>query len=98
MQNGGDRFPFTSLRDHVPQQIEDPEKSPQRDVYYGLRRAIIEQALMPGDKLTEDVIGDRFGVSRTIVGPLSRGSTPRVWWICSRTRGGHRPAEPVGGA
>lgn len=36
-------------------------------VYAGLRRAIIEQALMPGDKLTEDVIGDRFGVSRTIV-------------------------------
>ncbi|WP_201862937.1 GntR family transcriptional regulator [Microvirga soli] len=36
-------------------------------VYGGLRRAIIEQALMPGDKLTEDVIGDRFGVSRTIV-------------------------------
>src|ERR671912_707834 len=36
-------------------------------VYAGLRRAIIEQALLPGDKLTEDVIGDRFGVSRTIV-------------------------------
>jgi DNA-binding GntR family transcriptional regulator len=36
-------------------------------VYAGLRRAIIEQALMPGDKLTEDVIGERFGVSRTIV-------------------------------
>lgn len=36
-------------------------------VYAGLRRAIIEQALMPGDKLTEDLIGDRFGVSRTIV-------------------------------
>ncbi|MBM6581056.1 GntR family transcriptional regulator [Microvirga sp. BT689] len=36
-------------------------------VYAGLRRAIIEQALMPGDKLPEDIIGDRFGVSRTIV-------------------------------
>lgn len=36
-------------------------------VYFGLRRAIIEQALLPGDKLTEDVIGERFGVSRTIV-------------------------------
>jgi DNA-binding GntR family transcriptional regulator len=36
-------------------------------VYSGLRRAIIEQALLPGDKLTEDVIGERFGVSRTIV-------------------------------
>ena len=36
-------------------------------VYAGLRRAIIEQALMPGDKLTEDVIGERFSVSRTIV-------------------------------
>ncbi|WP_420846268.1 GntR family transcriptional regulator [Microvirga brassicacearum] len=43
-------------------------KSPRSEsVYYGLRRAIIEQALMPGDKLTEDLIGDRFGVSRTIV-------------------------------
>jgi DNA-binding GntR family transcriptional regulator len=43
-------------------------KSPRSEtVYHGLRRAIIEQALMPGDKLTEDVIGDRFGVSRTIV-------------------------------
>jgi DNA-binding GntR family transcriptional regulator len=36
-------------------------------VYFGLRRAIIEQALLPGDKLTEDVIGERFSVSRTIV-------------------------------
>ncbi|NIX78324.1 GntR family transcriptional regulator [Microvirga terricola] len=38
-----------------------------KSVYEGLRRAIIEQALMPGDKLTEDLIGERFGVSRTIV-------------------------------
>jgi DNA-binding GntR family transcriptional regulator len=32
-----------------------------------LRRAIIEQALEPGAKLPEDAIGERFGVSRTIV-------------------------------
>mgnify|MGYP002040719106 FL=1 len=36
-------------------------------VYKNLRQAIIEQALLPGDKLPEDVIGERFGVSRTIV-------------------------------
>lgn len=36
-------------------------------VYQGLRRAIIEQALLPGDKLPEDAIGDSFGVSRTLV-------------------------------
>src|SRR5262249_35387787 len=32
-----------------------------------LRNAIIEQALVPGAKLPEDAIGERFGVSRTIV-------------------------------
>ena len=31
-----------------------------------LRRAIIEQALEPGEKLPEDALGERFGVSRTI--------------------------------
>ena len=31
-----------------------------------IRRAILEQALAPGDKLPEDTLGDRFGVSRTI--------------------------------
>lgn len=36
-------------------------------VYEGLRRAIIEQALLPGDKLPEDAIGESFGVSRTLV-------------------------------
>lgn len=36
-------------------------------VHEGLRRAIIEQALQPGDKLPEDVIGESFGVSRTLV-------------------------------
>jgi DNA-binding GntR family transcriptional regulator len=36
-------------------------------VYQALRRAIIEQALEPGAKLPEDAIGERFGVSRTLV-------------------------------
>jgi DNA-binding GntR family transcriptional regulator len=31
-----------------------------------LRRAIIERALRPGDRLPEDALGERFGVSRTI--------------------------------
>jgi DNA-binding GntR family transcriptional regulator len=36
-------------------------------VYRALRDAIIEQALEPGAKLPEDTIGERFGVSRTLV-------------------------------
>jgi len=36
-------------------------------IYSGLRRAIIEQSLMPGAKLPEDTIGETFGVSRTLV-------------------------------
>ncbi|MBM3573985.1 MAG: GntR family transcriptional regulator [Alphaproteobacteria bacterium] len=36
-------------------------------VYRGLRRAIIEQALVPGTKLPEDMVGRRFGVSRTVI-------------------------------
>ena len=32
-----------------------------------MRHAIIEQALEPGQKLPEDAIGERFGVSRTLV-------------------------------
>jgi DNA-binding GntR family transcriptional regulator len=36
-------------------------------VYRSLHGAIIEQALAPGSKLPEDVIGTHFGVSRTIV-------------------------------
>jgi DNA-binding GntR family transcriptional regulator len=31
-----------------------------------LRRAILERALLPGDRLPEDALGDRFGASRTI--------------------------------
>lgn len=36
-------------------------------VYTVLRRAVIEQALLPGAKLLEDEIGVHFGVSRTVV-------------------------------
>jgi DNA-binding GntR family transcriptional regulator len=41
--------------------------SRSRSVYRALKRAIIEQALVPGTKLVEDSIGERFGVSRTLV-------------------------------
>ena len=37
------------------------------ELYRALRKAIIEQALRPGMKLPEDAIGDRLGVSRTLV-------------------------------
>jgi DNA-binding GntR family transcriptional regulator len=36
-------------------------------VYLALRAAIIDQALMPGQKLPEDAIGRQFSVSRTLV-------------------------------
>ena len=35
--------------------------------YKSIRRAIIEQALLPGTKLPEDLVGLQFGVSRTLV-------------------------------
>ncbi|MDQ0458007.1 GntR family transcriptional regulator [Rhizobium paknamense] len=51
-----------------------PEKSPSLKagtskvsfICTALRRAIIERALLPGDRLPEDALGERFGVSRTI--------------------------------
>lgn len=36
-------------------------------IYRGLRQAISDHALLPGDKLPEDTIGERFGASRTLV-------------------------------
>lgn len=36
-------------------------------VYRALKRAILDQALAPGTKLPEDSIGERLGVSRTLV-------------------------------
>lgn len=35
-------------------------------ICHALRTAIIERALLPGDRLPEDALGERFGVSRTI--------------------------------
>jgi DNA-binding GntR family transcriptional regulator len=56
-----------------PGDSADGKLSRADSVYRGLRSAIIEQALGPGTKLPEDMIGKRFGVSRTIVrGALAR--------------------------
>ncbi len=38
-----------------------------RQIYAELHDAILEQRLAPGAKLTEDVLGEIFGVSRTLV-------------------------------
>ena len=45
----------------------EPKGSRALAVYRAIRRAIIEQALRPGQKLPEDSIGEEFGVSRTLV-------------------------------
>lgn len=56
--------------------MNDASSAPARDlaaplrgdeVYRALRQAIIDQALPPGDRLPEENVGRRFGVSRTIV-------------------------------
>lgn len=45
-----------------------PPKTDKVDaIYRALRNAILEQALEAGRKLPEDTIGEKFGVSRTIV-------------------------------
>jgi len=45
-----------------------PQPANRSDIVYTvLRRAVIEQALLPGAKLLEDELGLHFGVSRTIV-------------------------------
>jgi DNA-binding GntR family transcriptional regulator len=48
--------------------VKEAQTEPRGAVVYRLlRRAIIEQALLPGTRLPEDTIGDQYGVSRTIV-------------------------------
>ena len=54
---------------HAPERIRSASGPGVRaqGVYRALRRAIIEQALKPGMKLPEDTIGEKLGVSRTLV-------------------------------
>ena len=57
------------LNQTTPSRAPAPRRAgdgPDR-VYDGLRRAIIEQAILPGTKLPEGEVAGRFGVSRTIV-------------------------------
>ncbi|WP_375460277.1 GntR family transcriptional regulator [uncultured Enterovirga sp.] len=42
------------------------ERTRAEVIHLALRKAIIEQSLGPGAKLPEDVIGETFGVSRTV--------------------------------
>ncbi|KQP29971.1 GntR family transcriptional regulator [Methylobacterium sp. Leaf104] len=55
------------MRDEVR---DDATRVESRDrvgsICRSLRRAIVERAIMPGDRLPEDALGERFGVSRTI--------------------------------
>lgn len=56
-----------TLAEGVEALVSDAAADRGDAVYWGLRRAIIEQSLMPGAKLPEDLIGESFGVSRTLV-------------------------------
>ena len=79
-ENAHAQEPKKKMKPLAPPANEPAKKDINRSeiVYINLRRAIIEQALLPGDKLPEDVIGERFGVSRTIV----RGVLTRLFSDC----------------
>ena len=49
-----------------PPAAQRPDKDRVGAICQALRRAIVERALVPGDRLPEDALGERFGVSRTI--------------------------------
>lgn len=59
--------PHANLRTDMTRQTASSGADRAGAIYQALRRAIIEQALEPGAKLPEDAIGERFGVSRTLV-------------------------------
>ena len=46
---------------------EDTNTSSTEHIVLAVTRAIVEHRLLPGEKLVEQKIADRFGVSRTIV-------------------------------
>lgn len=74
--------------------MSEETKSTMTDAVYDLLcRAIIEKALMPGMRLPEDVVGEQFGVSRTIVRhALVRLETEGL--VVSRRNRGAFVAEP----
>ena len=47
--------------------VGDSGRGRSHAVHRALKRAILDQALSPGAKLPEDSIGERLGVSRTLV-------------------------------
>lgn len=46
---------------------DDRPKSQDRRIYEEIFGAILEQRLIPGTKLSEDTLGEIFGVSRTVI-------------------------------
>lgn len=47
--------------------VDSPEVSSTEHIVAAVTRAIVEHRLLPGAKLVEQKLGDRFGVSRTVV-------------------------------
>ena len=45
--------------------------TPTDQIVEGLTRAIVEHRLQPGAKLAEQKLADHYGVSRTLVRPVS---------------------------
>ena len=60
-----DAFP-TDLAAHADDP-QDADTSSTEQIVLSVTRAIVEHRLLPGTKLVEQKLGDRFGVSRTIV-------------------------------
>lgn len=57
---------YRALSRHQAEQTPMDASNRTLVICRAIRRAILEQALAPGDKLPEDTLGERFGVSRTI--------------------------------
>jgi DNA-binding GntR family transcriptional regulator len=56
--------------DHIPEvptSAADGDTSSTEAIVAAVTRAIVEHRLLPGTKLVEQKLGDRFGVSRTLV-------------------------------
>ena len=51
----------------MTKKVGDSGRGRSQAVHRALKRAILDQALSPGAKLPEDSIGERLGVSRTLV-------------------------------